>query len=98
MDQMNDDDELINQLMRELAAEKDAQIEGAKLVIKPVVFIAAVTVFILCFWWYEIGLLLSIGAATLAIPTIGAAVAIPIGYILGKRAARQLMLTIEGER
>jgi hypothetical protein len=74
---------------RELAAEKAAQIEGAEVVLKPLVFIAALIMFALCFWRYDLGLVLSIGAAILVVPIIGLGVALPVGYVLGKRAARR---------
>jgi hypothetical protein len=45
----HESDEHVASLIRELEAEKTAQIEGAKVVIKPLTFIAAATVFILCF-------------------------------------------------
>jgi hypothetical protein len=82
---MNFDD----QLPHELAAEKAAQIEGATVVLKPLIFILAVIVFALCFWRYDIGLVLSIGAAILVVPIMGLGVVLPIGYVLGKRAARR---------
>jgi hypothetical protein len=80
-------DPRISQLIRELAAEKAAQLEGAKAVLKPVTILAAIIAFILCFWRYEIGLLYSIGVALLIVPAIGVLVALPVGRILGKRAA-----------
>jgi hypothetical protein len=91
---MNADDERTKRLVRELAAEKEAQLEAAKPMLKLLVLIAAIVMFILCFWRYEIGLLLSIGAATLTIPAIGLAVALPIGYFLGKRAAWRFKMRI----
>jgi len=81
-------------LARELAIEKEAQIEGAKAVLKPLTFLAAIIVFAVCFWALEIGLPLSIAAAILAILAMGLGVALPIGYILGKRAARRLKMRI----
>jgi hypothetical protein len=80
---------LDERLAHELAAEKAAQIEGAKVVLKPLVFIVAFIVFALCFWRYDLGLVLSIGAAILVVPIMGLGVALPIGYVLGKRAARR---------
>ena len=40
----------------------------------------------LCFWKYNMGVVLSIGAAILTIPAILLGVALPIGYFLGRRA------------
>ena len=76
-------------LPAELAAEKAAQIEGAKVVLKPLIFIVAFIVFALCFWGYDLGLVLSIGAAILVVPIFLLGVALPVGYLLGKRAARR---------
>jgi hypothetical protein len=80
---------LDERLPRELAAEKAAQIEGAKVVLKPLVFIVALIVFGLCFWRYDVGLVFSIGAAIMVVPIMGVGVAFPIGYVLGKRAAKR---------
>jgi hypothetical protein len=77
------------QLPSELAAEKAAQIEGAKVVLKPLVFAVAFIVFALCFWRYDLGLVLSIGAAILVYPIMLVGGALPVGYVLGKRAARR---------
>ena len=60
--------------------------------------IAAVIAFALCFWRYEIGLPLSIGAAILTVPAIGLGIALPIGYVLGKRAARRLKSRIRNAK
>jgi hypothetical protein len=73
----------------DLAGEKKAQIEGASLVLRPLTFAVAVVVFALCFWRYDIGLLLSIGAAILTFPAFGLGISFPVGYVLGKRAARR---------
>jgi hypothetical protein len=80
---------LDERLPRELAAEKAAQIEGAEVVLKPLVCIVALIVFALSFWRYDLGIVLSIGAAILVVPIMGLGVALPIGYVLGKRAARR---------
>jgi hypothetical protein len=85
-----DFDERINGLVREIAAEREAQLEAAKVVLRPLLVVVAIIVFALCFWGYEIGLPLSIGVAILTMPAMGLGVALPIGYILGKRAARRL--------
>jgi hypothetical protein len=87
-------DERKRPLTGELTAEKDAQIEGAKTVIKPLNVIVAIIVFSLCFWRYDIGLMLSIGAAILTYPLMLIGIAFPVGYVLGKRAARRLKLRI----
>lgn len=72
----------INSLLQDAQVDKEAQMR----VLKPVIFVAAIIVFFLCFWQWDIGLPLSIGAAILTIPTVG----FPIGYIFGKHAARRL--------
>jgi hypothetical protein len=87
-------DERTNQLIRDIAAEKDAQMKSAKAVMKPLIFIVAIIVFSLCLWRYDIGLMLSIGAAILTFPVMLIGVAFPVGYILGKRAARRLKVRI----
>lgn len=81
-----------NQLIHELAAEKAAQIEGAETVLKSLAVIVVILVFVACFWWYEIGLLLSIGAALVTLLVIGLGIALPIGRILGRRAARRFIV------
>lgn len=73
----------------DLAAEKAAQIERARVVLKPLVFVVALIVFALCFWRYDLGLVLSIGTAILVYPIMLVGVALPVGYVLGKRAARR---------
>jgi len=77
------------QLPPELAAEKAAQIEGAKVVLKLLILVVAFIVFALCFWRYALGLVLSIGAAILVVPIMVVGVGLPVGYVLGKRAARR---------
>ena len=79
-----------NGLLRSVAAEKRVQLKAAEAILLPLFIIVAVSVFALCFWRYEIGLPLSIGAAVLVVPAMGLGVALPIGYVLGKRAARRL--------
>jgi hypothetical protein len=86
---ITDSEEVISILNNELAAEKEAQLERAKVVLRPLTFVAAVVAFSLSYWRYDLGLLLSIAAAVLTIPAMGLAVAYPIGYVLGKRAAQR---------
>lgn len=86
--------ERTDRLIQELAAEKEAQLEGAKAVIKPLIFVAAIAIFIVCFWWYDAGLLLSIGAAVLTLPVLSMGISLPIGYILGKRAVRRFKVRL----
>jgi VIT1/CCC1 family predicted Fe2+/Mn2+ transporter len=83
-------DEHLDGVARKVAAERDAQLETAKKVLLPLFVKAAIAVLALAFWRYEIGLPLSIGAAILTIPAMGIGVALPIGYMLGKRTARHL--------
>jgi hypothetical protein len=78
------------QLSAELREEKQAQLEGASVVLKPLFIVGAVIVFALCFWWINVGLLFSIIAAIIAYPLMLLGIALPIGYVLGKRAARRL--------
>jgi hypothetical protein len=77
------------QLPPGLVAEKAAQIEGAKVVLKLFICVVAFIVFALCFWRYDLGLVLSIGAAILVVPIMVVGVGLPVGYALGKRAARR---------
>lgn len=77
-----------DKLAKELLAEKTAQLEGAELVLKIIAAIVCIIVFAVCFWWYEIRLLFSIGLAILSFPAIAIA-SLPIGYVLGKRATRR---------
>ena len=86
--------ERTDRLIQELAAEKEAQIEGAKAVIKALICGAAIAVFIVCFWWYDVGLLLSIGAAVLTLPVLSVGVSLSIGYVLGKRTARRFKVRL----
>ena len=82
-----------DRLARELLAEKKAQLEGAELVLKIIIFMGVVIVFSMCFWLFEIGLLLSIGAAILTVPAIMLA-GLPMGYVLGKRAHQRFLARI----
>jgi hypothetical protein len=93
----DDLDQRTCQLARELAAEKAAQLEGAKAVISPLVFIIIVAVFALCFWRYDMGMVFSVGAAILAIPVIWLGICLPIGYVLGSRAARRFKARLHEE-
>jgi hypothetical protein len=68
---INFNDEPTKRLIQELAVEKEAQVKGAKAVLKCLAFVAAIFVFVLCFWRYDVGLPLSIGAAILTLPVIG---------------------------
>jgi hypothetical protein len=81
-------DEAVNLL--ELDAERRGQIEGATLILKPLTFIAVVVVFALCFWRFDLGLVLSIVATIFTLPIISLTIAFPVGQILGRRAARRL--------
>ena len=87
-------EERVNQLMHELAAEKAAQLEGANTVIKPLTVIVDIGAFAVCYWRYDLGLILSVGAGVLA-HVVMQLVAFPVGYILGKRAARRLKERIQ---
>jgi Flp pilus assembly protein TadB len=73
-----------------LKLEREAQLEGAKAALLPFYIVVAGLVFVLCFWRFNEGLVLSIGAALLTILLIGLGVAVPVGYFLGKRAAKRL--------
>ncbi len=84
-----DPDERTDRLIRELAAEKQAQIEGAKVVLKPLSFVVSIAVFVTCFWWYGLSLLLSIGAAIVTMLIVAVAISLLVGYVLGKRAAQR---------
>jgi hypothetical protein len=86
-----------DRLTRELAAEKQAALEGARAIIKPLTFVTAAIVFALCFWRYSLGFPVSIGAALITFPAAGLGVEFPIGYILGKRAARRLKVRIRND-
>jgi hypothetical protein len=82
-------DERTGQLLRDLAAEKAAQLEGAKAVLAPLTFMVAVAVFAVCFWRYDVGLTSSIAAAIVTVPAMLLGVALPTGYVLGRRAAQR---------
>jgi hypothetical protein len=90
------DDEL-SRLADEVAAEKRAQLEGASAVLKPLAFVADLVVFALCYWRFNLGLILSIGWAVLTHFVVMGGLGLPIGYILGRRSARRLKARI-GER
>jgi len=80
-----------NEFVSELAAtQKRAQLGKAEAVLWPVSLILAIVVFGLSFWWLELGLLLSVVAAVITIPTIGLCVGLPLGYFLGNRAAKHI--------
>src|SRR5258708_4554965 len=57
-----------NRLIRAVAAEKDAQLQGVQAILKRITFIAAGVVFALCFWRYDFGLAPSLAAAVLTMP------------------------------
>jgi hypothetical protein len=78
-----------DQFVQNLLVERSAHIEGVKIVLKPLILVAAITVFALCFWHFELGLLVSIGAAILTIPVFAAGISIPVGYMLGARTGRR---------
>jgi hypothetical protein len=78
-------------LSPELTREKRAQIEGAYVVLKPLVIAAPLITFATCFWWFNLGWILSIMAAILAYPAMLFGVVAPVGRVLGKRAAQRLM-------
>jgi len=86
---MNDDVEGLLKANPELAREKAYQLEGSLVVLKPFTYLAVVATFVVCFWWYDIGLLFSIGAALLSYIVLMVFIAIPVGYVLGQRAARR---------
>ena len=73
-----------------LVDEKRAQLEGATAVLKPLAIVADLVVFALCFWRYNFGVVLSIGAAVLTHFVVIAGLSFSIGYVLGKRSARCL--------
>ena len=55
----------------QLAAERHAQLEGAKVVLRPLTLIIAISAFAICYWRYDFGLFLSLLAALLVIPIVG---------------------------
>lgn len=89
------DGEPANQAIHELLTKREAQLKTATLILKPLTIVAAVVVFALCFWRYEMGLLLSVGVAILTFPAMGLGVALPVGYFLGRNAARRLKRKLE---
>jgi Zn-dependent membrane protease YugP len=46
-----------------------------------------------CYWKYEIGLLLAVGAALLTVIAVRL-IALPIGYVFGRRAVRRFKMRI----
>jgi len=76
-------------MTHDLAAEKEAQLGKAKAVLRPLMSIVAVVVFVLCFWKFQIGLVPSLIAAALTFLAMLFGVVLPVGYILGRRAARR---------
>jgi Flp pilus assembly protein TadB len=73
----------------DLAAVKADQLRKAKAILRPLMSIIAVVVFVLCFWKFQIGLLLSLVATVIAWPLMLVVIALPIGYVLGRRTARR---------
>jgi hypothetical protein len=73
----------------DLTAEKEVQLGRAKAVLRPLMCIVSVGVFVVCFWKFQIGLLLSLIATVVSWPLLLVGVAFPVGYALGKRAARR---------
>jgi hypothetical protein len=91
---MSESDPFIDYSFAQLIAERRGQLEGAKLVLRPLVFMAVIGVFVLSYWRYRIGLFFSVGAAILTLPLISLAFSLPVGYILGKRASRRFRARI----
>ncbi len=58
--------------------------------------IVSVIVFVLCFWKFQIGLLLSLVVAAVTWPLMLVGVALPLGYVLGKRSARRYKERLAG--
>jgi hypothetical protein len=79
----------------ELAAERAAQIEGAKAVLTPLATIASIATFALCFLKFNIGFLLSALAAVLTFAGIGLLIGVPVGHVLGKRASQRLRAKLQ---
>jgi hypothetical protein len=76
-------------LIQELAAEKEDQIEVVMMIISPLILVAAIAVFIVCFWPYDAGLFISVGAAVLTLPVLTEGASFLIGKVVGKRATRR---------
>jgi len=93
MDFGGDDDGLLHKVV----AEKKAHLKNAEAILLPLFIVVAVIVFVLCFWHYEISLPFSIGITILVVPAMLFGVAFPVGYILGKRAARRLKSRIHDQ-
>ena len=81
--------ERADRLIQELAAEKEDQIEVVMMIISPLILAAAIAVFIVCFWPYDAGLLISVGAAVLTLPVLTEGASFLIGKVGGKRATRR---------
>ena len=81
--------ERADRLIQELAAEKEDQIEVVMMIISPLILVAAIAVFIVCFWPYDAGLLISVGAAVLTLPVLTEGASFLIGKVGGKRATRR---------
>jgi hypothetical protein len=75
-----------------LAAEKQARIESAAVILKPLIFAVDLAVFALCRWHFKLQLALSIGAAVVAHFALLIGIVQPIGYALGKRSAQRLKM------
>ena len=81
-------------LLAGVAAEKKVQLDRARAILKPIISLASVIVFALCFWRYNLGVVLSVAAAVLTFLILPAGFGIPVGYILGQRAARRFKASI----
>jgi hypothetical protein len=89
--EMNDrSQEDLREAFERLTLEREAQLEGAKAALVPFYIVFGCLTFVLCFWRFKAGFLLSIGATILVVPALGLGVALPVGYFLGKRAAKRL--------
>ena len=89
MDLTFESNERADRLIQELAAEKEDQIEVVMMIISPLILVAAIAVFIVCFWPYDAGLLISAGAAVLTLPVLTEGASFLIGKVDGKRATRR---------
>jgi hypothetical protein len=89
----NDD---VGRLVGELSAERRGQLEGAGILLKPLIFIADLIAFLVFYWGYNNGFVISISLAILTHYAMLLGVAFPIGYVLGRRAARRLKADLMG--
>jgi hypothetical protein len=74
---------------RRVMAERAIQLARAKAILQPILTLVVLSVFAICYWQFGVELLRSVFIALLAVPVTLIFVVLPVGFVLGTRAARR---------